>query len=1715
MKAPRIKCWSNNYLVEFVASSPDTGADVGMIAEKKYLELVKSGESDFKFIPEKVNASGANNATIEVVGAVLMPLVFDAIRDQGLWYPDLCCQSNRFFMKFYIVKNLNCDLILAWRDLLWLGFQVVLTQHCATISNNIVIHKYDSEQPTKLLQHTHLSNNCETNQKMKTVCDFSQQFDSNTCENIQPIVVQTTSVQHKIGGGEPTVVLRDKKVEPSSRGYGKDLFLKRKQHSPLENEKMCYTLASKWYKRLKAELSFTPNLDGAATFKNRKCVKYISKYPETASFHTNFFNTPYQKLRGYKVFVNPPFGEMDEWVSAILTNRLDCVLVAPDWPSFYWFYLLNKLSKKKFLLPTSTIKNIFQDGDKGMPRLSYDCHAYRITKTDIDKFVNDQGNTELLSYLPSFERVARKTVTTVNQVVSSDCAPTHNPRKSSVYINQVSDQQLDCLLRDFEKAEHIKLEHTLDEYCAQNNLITMDGDDTKELDHHDLYFCGFDDSTEKIQLVFSSDPNHKTFKFASDFEPKTPTVSVHGVQNQNEQKYLPSKEVWEHLEDSISDLNMDADPTKNFEHEDPKIVEIVKRKRLAFIPRDYDPSVERCGGFMHKIFLKQEARIHTTKPYRMSPLEKEALQQYLDLYLKRKWISKSNSPWASATFLVPKKTYSIDGKKELRLVIDYRALNNATIRDIFPMKSAAELFGTLQGSEWFSSLDFESGYHQMALDPDSRALAAFITPFGLFEPNVTVFGLHSAPASFQRMMEGNFQDFMQRREVAIYLDDMLVHNKNTTDHYKLLEKIMDKVIDLKMTLNLRKCMFLKKKLEYLGHIVSKDKVSMDPQKVDSILRYSRPTTTKQLQRFVGMITYYSPFIRGFQSLAKPLYDLLKGHMYKNAKIVMEEDVSSNVKEFNKSMHSNMKTINRGIELNINFSTINEDTIFGTSEGFYVDKQLMHEIVNSTYTPIERVAAKKEDERKGDSNTGFMKKGKKEKMPKLTTCSPTWNLECEVAFESLKKALANAPCLCIPNEWEPFQLWTDASDTALGGILEQNGQPVAFFSKNLTDFQALSYSTYQKEAMSLVSCLRRWRCFLDNGQQHTIYCDNDSLCKILTQKTNLDKFQVKIIHLIGGMNITFVHVPSEEQRSDPMTRQHDVNVVTRGQTKGIVPEPFSKSKGEAEHEEKATLWRESYDNDCDLSPIISVLQGRCVVNIDKKGIKEQYKYQGGLLLYKVKNSWKIVVPRDLKATITELAHDLSGHYGVEKTIQNLVNYYWKGMVQEIKWYVRSCHVCCCSKHQLHKNYGVPEPLIHPTEPRRRIHLDTISGLPEVDGFAEVLTVIDAFSRYALAIPIKKSTDAKEFARIFHTHIVPVFGMVPTVVSDNAKLFTSEFTRYSMAALGTDLKTTVAYHPEGNMVERFHRDINSLLRTMVLSCGKDWYTCLGICVQHHNTTIHLGTGMQPSQLHYNCVQPMCTYMSNFEDTAVPVVFDKEVKPSTQKYFERQEKLLNTIKKYNEKVQKILAKRREGKQPYYNKGELVWLRTTDFANTTFQRLQPTKWGPFPILEKQGGQTYLLQLPKGCNVDPVVHVKRLEKYYKLNELKSSPFNVIAAPLEFKSDGSPKRVFSDEITTPQLHTSKIFNKYIVSVTGHTHSTPKNSPPSKYYTCESVLSNANPNKQTFEHIPFEHFCKKGKVHKVLWEYFLRSGPNSLPSTAKCVQMGCNWVHPLFKEVYKR
>ncbi|PIK36839.1 Retrovirus polyprotein [Apostichopus japonicus] len=226
---------------------------------------------------------------------------------------------------------------------------------------------------------------------------------------------------------------------------------------------------------------------------------------------------------------------------------------------------------------------------------------------------------------------------------------------------------------------------------------------------------------------------------------------------------------------------------------------------------------------------------------RIPPHEWQEVREHLEKLLKQKVIQESSSPFASPVVLVRKK----DGK--LRLCVDYRALNNKTRKDAYPLPRIEEALDALKGAKYFCSLDLSHGYYQVPVAEEDVEKTAFRAGTGgLYEYLRMPFGLCNAPATFMRLMDHIFGD-QNMQTLLIYLDDILVFGSTVEETTARLEMVIERLERHNLKLKPSKCQLFRKKVRYLGHVVSSEGISPDPEKIRAVKDWPLPRNEKELR----------------------------------------------------------------------------------------------------------------------------------------------------------------------------------------------------------------------------------------------------------------------------------------------------------------------------------------------------------------------------------------------------------------------------------------------------------------------------------------------------------------------------------------------------------------------------------------------------------------------------------------------------------------------------------------------------------------------------------------------------------------------------------------------------------------------------------------------------------------------------------------------------
>ncbi|KAL7286467.1 hypothetical protein TKK_0019413 [Trichogramma kaykai] len=425
-----------------------------------------------------------------------------------------------------------------------------------------------------------------------------------------------------------------------------------------------------------------------------------------------------------------------------------------------------------------------------------------------------------------------------------------------------------------------------------------------------------------------------------------------------------------------------------------------KYSDIFHIPGEKLPGTDKV---QHHIATIDEKPINV-KQYKYPHALKDEVNKQVQEMLKNGVIKESESPYNNPLWVVEKKP-DAEGNKRWRIVLDFRALNEKTLSDAYPLPDITQIFDQVGSAKYYSVLDLAWGFWQIKLHPDDTHKCAFSTPFGHYEFSRMAFGLKNAPATFQRLMN-NVLKGLQGNILFVYLDDIVIYANSLEEHDKKFELLANRLRDANLKLQPEKCNLLERKVRYLGHILSEEGLQVDPKKTEAVVRFPTPKTVKNVRQFIGLAGYYRRFIEKFATIAKPLFKLLQ-----------------------------------------------KDTPF------------------------------------------------------------IWNEKAQKVFDTLKTCLTTTPVLAFPKLDEPYNITTDASGYAVGGVLSQGepgkDRPIAYTSRALRGPE-LNYEVYEKEALAIIHSVEQFHSYIYN-RKITIYTDHQPLVwfKTADLNTRVQKWRFKI------------------------------------------------------------------------------------------------------------------------------------------------------------------------------------------------------------------------------------------------------------------------------------------------------------------------------------------------------------------------------------------------------------------------------------------------------------------------------------------------------------------------------------------------------------------------------------------------------------------------------
>lgn len=258
----------------------------------------------------------------------------------------------------------------------------------------------------------------------------------------------------------------------------------------------------------------------------------------------------------------------------------------------------------------------------------------------------------------------------------------------------------------------------------------------------------------------------------------------------------------------------------------------------------------------HNISLKEDTPFKQRHRY-IPPAMYQEVKDHLRQLLECGVIEESSSPYASAVVLVRKKSGA------LRFCVDYRQLNDKTVKDSYALPRIEEIMDQLKGATCFSTLDMRCGYYQVDIEENDRPKTAFtVGPLGFYQFTRLPFGLCNSPATFQRLMERAMGE-LHMKEAFSFLDDALIPSNGVEEQLSRLRHVFEKMRANNLKLNPGKCLLFRREVSYCGHIVSDEGVKTGTEKTARVKKWPTPTNAREVRQFLGFAGYYRRFVKDF------------------------------------------------------------------------------------------------------------------------------------------------------------------------------------------------------------------------------------------------------------------------------------------------------------------------------------------------------------------------------------------------------------------------------------------------------------------------------------------------------------------------------------------------------------------------------------------------------------------------------------------------------------------------------------------------------------------------------------------------------------------------------------------------------------------------------------------------------------------------------------
>lgn len=829
-------------------------------------------------------------------------------------------------------------------------------------------------------------------------------------------------------------------------------------------------------------------------------------------------------------------------------------------------------------------------------------------------------------------------------------------------------------------------------------------------------------------------------------------------------------------------------------------------------------------------------------------------QEYLTKLLKTGVIQESTSEWASAPVLVRKRDGSV------RWCVDYRALNDRTVKDCFPLPIIEDCLDSLQGSTMFCTLDLASGYYQIELDEADRKKTAFITRYGLFEHTRMGMGLCNAPATFQRAMQLVLRG-LTWSQVLVYLDDVVVLGRDFDNSIDNLRNALTRFRKFSLKLKPKKCQLFQHEVEFLGKLVSAEGIKVSPSKVEAVLKWPVPTTRKELMSFLGFVNYHRDHVPNFAEVTAVLYELAH-----------QEDTAS-------------------------WENRHE-------EAFMRTKQLLTSPPCLSYPNPDDIFILDTDA--SDTAIGAVLSQVQDGQEKVICYASHVLMKAQRKYCTTRKELLAVVKFCRHFRHyllgRRFILRTDHNSLVwlmrfkhIEGQLARWLEELAQFDMQIVHRPGRKHSN--ADGVSRIpDHVKECDCYQAGAAVEDLPCNGCNYCQRAHKQWTRFQQDVDDVVPLSSKVISTLQVRRAISEKSEGTESH---IISDDSSEDDCDEDAVEDLQDpdatipyVEDGEMAPNWTASYSatelrslqiEDNDICPIIEWLETeyqptKSELRLQSPATRSFWMCQGclefhdGVLYYRWIDQPErgpcLLVPKSLRERVLLGCHDFktAGHLGRQKTLARLKSsFIWYHMADECKQYVRSCSTCNQNKKANIKAKARLQPF-HAGSPMERIHLDILGPFNVSEsGNRYILMMVDQFTKWVemAALP---DQSALLIAQKFLVHFIATFGCPLEVHTDQGKNFDGTLFSSLCDLLEIAKTRTTPYHPSSNgQVERFNTVVLQMVRCYIEKKNRLWDRDLPLLAMALHSMVNRQTGYTPNKLMFGreTVQPIQLVLGTAQD------------------------------------------------------------------------------------------------------------------------------------------------------------------------------------------------------------------------------------------------------------